>query len=173
MWLWPGKKLLFMGGEFGQSAEWAYTRSLDWHLTQYLDHEGLRLLVRDLSRLYREEPALGSNDLDPAGFRWIACHDAQASVIAFLRSDPAEQSLLAVIGHFTPVIRSGYRLGLPRRGRWREVINTNSQYYGGSGLGNHGGVETEEVGADGFEQSVVLTLPPLSTTVLKWSPASG
>lgn len=173
MWLWPGKKLLFMGGEFGQSAEWAYTRSLDWHLTQYLDHEGLRLLVRDLNRLYREEPALGSNDLDPAGFRWIACHDAQASVIAFLRSDPAEQSLLAVIGHFTPVIRSGYRLGLPRRGRWREVINTNSQYYGGSGLGNHGGVETEEVGADGFEQSVVLTLPPLSTTVLKWSPASG
>jgi len=173
MWLWPGKKLLFMGGEFGQSAEWAYTRSLDWHLTQYQDHEGLRVLVRDLNRLYRDEASLGSNDLDPAGFRWIACHDAQASVIAFLRSDPAEQSLLAVIGHFTPVIRSGYRLGLPRRGRWREVLNTNSQYYGGSGLGNHGGVETEEVGADGFEQSVVLTLPPLSTTVLKWTPASG
>jgi 1,4-alpha-glucan branching enzyme len=173
MWLWPGKKLLFMGGEFGQSAEWAYARSLDWHLTQYLDHEGLRLLVRDLNQLYREEPSLGTNDLNPGGFRWITCHDSQASVIAFLRVDPQEQSLLAVIGHFTPVIRSGYRLGLPRRGRWRELINTNSQYYGGSGLGNHGGIETEEVAADGFEQSVQLTLPPLSTTVLKWTPSSA
>ena len=173
MWLWPGKKQLFMGGEFGQSAEWAYARSLDWHLTQYLDHEGLRLLVRDLNQLYREEPALGTNDLNPGGFRWITCHDSQASVMAFLRVDPREQSLLAVIGHFTPVIRSGYRLGLPRRGRWRELINTNSQYYGGSGLGNHGGVETEELAADGFEQSVLITLPPLSTTVLKWTPSSA
>jgi 1,4-alpha-glucan branching enzyme len=93
--------------------------------------------------------------------------------MAFLRVDPREQSLLAVIGHFTPVIRSGYRLGLPRRGRWRELINTNSQYYGGSGLGNHGGVETEELAADGFEQSVLITMPPLSTTVLKWTPSSA
>jgi 1,4-alpha-glucan branching enzyme len=169
MWGWPGKKLLFMGSEFGQSSEWAYAGSLDWHLTQYLDHEGVRLLVRDLNRLYVHEPVLSRNDLNPHGFRWLACHDSEGSVLAFLRCDASEQTLFAVVGHFTPVIRRNYRIGVPRRGFWSEVINTNSQYYGGSGLGNQGGVHSDDVPADGMSQSVQLTLPPLTTTILKWS----
>jgi len=169
MWAWPGKKLLFMGGEFGQSREWAYAESLDWHLCQYMDHEGIRLLVRDLNKLYASEPVLSQNDLNPQGFRWIACHDSEASVITYLRLDPSERTLFAIVGHFTPIIRREYRVGVPRRGFWKEVINTNSQYYGGSGLGNDGGRMTEDVAADNHSQSLVLTLPPLSTTILKWT----
>ncbi|HWA09325.1 MAG TPA: 1,4-alpha-glucan branching protein GlgB [Opitutaceae bacterium] len=169
LWGWPGKKLLFMGGEFGQAAEWNYAASLDWHLCQYLDHEGIRLLVRDLNRLYTSEPVLSRNDFNPQGFRWLSCQDADASVLAYLRSDPFEQNLFAVVGHFTPIVRPGYRVGVPRRGFWKEVVNTNSQFYGGTGVGNDGGRETEDVPADGFSQSVVLTLPALSTTIFKWS----
>ena len=168
MWAWPGKKLLFMGGEFAQSAEWNYTRSLDWHLCHYADHEGVRLLVRDLNALYTSEPVLSCNDLNPQGFRWISCNDANASVLAYLRSDPFGQTLFLAVGHFTPLQRSGYRLGVPRRGFWKEVINTNSQYYGGNGVGNDGGRESEDVPCDGCAQSILLTLPPLSTTILKW-----
>jgi 1,4-alpha-glucan branching enzyme len=169
MWGWPGKKLLFMGGEFGQSSEWNYTTSLDWHLLQFQDHEGLRLLVRDLNRLYRAEPVLGCNDFNPQGFRWLSCQDADCSVLAYLRSDPFEQTLFAIVGHYTPLIRHDYRLGVPRRGLWREVINSNSQYYGGNGIGNDGGRITEDVPADGQSQSLRLTLPPLSTTIFKWT----
>lgn len=169
IWGWPGKKLLFMGSEFGQSSEWAYAGSLDWHLTQYMDHEGIRVLVRDLNRLYVSEPVLSQNDLNPQGFRWLACHDSEASVIAFLRSDPFEQTLFAVVGHFTPLIRKDYRLGVPRRGYWKEVLNTNSHYYGGSGIGNDGGRATEDVPADGMSQSIVINLAPLSTTIFKWT----
>jgi 1,4-alpha-glucan branching enzyme len=169
MWAWPGKKLLFMGCEFAQSAEWNYTRSLDWHLCQYADHEGVRLLVRDLNALYTSEPVLSCNDLNPQGFRWISCNDANASVLGYLRSDPFGQTLFTVVGHFTPLLRPNYRIGVPRRGFWKEVLNTNSQFYGGSGAGNDGGRESEDVPCDGFSQSVVLNLPPLSTTILKWS----
>jgi 1,4-alpha-glucan branching enzyme len=169
MWAWPGKKLLFMGSEFGQSAEWNHAASLDWQLCQYLDHEGVRLLVRDLNRLYANEPVLGHNDLNPQGVRWLATYDNHASVIAYLRADASEQSLFAVVCHFTPVVRPNYRVGVPRRGFWREIINTNSQYYGGSGLGNDGGRATENTAADGHSQSLRLTLPPLSTTILKWT----
>jgi 1,4-alpha-glucan branching enzyme len=171
MWGWPGKKLLFMGSDFGQSREWNHEASLDWHLCQYRDHEGIRLLVRDLNRLYAGEPALNATDLNPAGFRWIACHDANCSVFAWLRLDPQEQTLFAVVGHYTPVGRPNYRIGVPRRGLWREAINTNSQFYGGSGVGNDGGRTTEDVPADGFEQSLLLTLPPMSTTIFKWTAA--
>jgi 1,4-alpha-glucan branching enzyme len=169
MWAWPGKKLLFMGSEFGQSSEWNYTTSLDWHLCQYLDHEGIRLLVRDLNKLYRAEPVLSVNDFNPKGFRWIACYDSDASVIAYLRLDPFEQTMFAVVGNYTPVIRKDYRIGVPRKGFWKEVLNSNSQYYGGSGLGNDGGKATEDVSADGQDQSLNLVLPPLSTTIFKWS----
>ena len=169
MWAWPGKKLLFMGCEFGQSAEWAYAKQLDWHLCQYLDHEGIRLLVRDLNHLYANEPVLGCHDLDPQGFRWLATYDNEASVIAYLRRDESERELFAVVGHFTPIVRKNYRIGVPRRGFWREVINSNSEYYGGTGLGNVGGVTTTDVEADGHSQSLVLTLPPLSTTIFKWT----
>ena len=169
LWAWPGKKLLFMGCEFGQSAEWNHAASLDWHLRQYQDHEGVRLLVRDLNQLYASEPALGCNDLSPQGFRWLATYDNNASVIAYLRTDAREQTLLAVVCHFTPVVRPNYRVGVPRRGFWKEVINTNSQFYGGGGLGNDGGRATENVAADGHGQSIRLTLPPLSTTIFKWT----
>jgi 1,4-alpha-glucan branching enzyme len=173
MWGWPGKKLLFMGSDFGQSREWNHTASLDWHLCQYRDHEGIRLLVRDLNRLYAGEPALSTTDLSPAGFRWIACHDANGSVFAWLRLDAGEQTLFAIVGHYTPVVRPNYRIGVPRRGRWRETINTNSQFYGGSGVGNDGGRITEDVPADGFKQSLLLTLPPMSTTIFKWTAADA
>jgi 1,4-alpha-glucan branching enzyme len=173
MWGWPGKKCLFMGGEFGQSHEWKYAGSLDWHLCQYLDHEGIRLLVRDLNKLYCTEPVLGQNDLNPGGFRWIAAHDTEASVIAYLRQDEGEDTLLLVVGHFTPVPREGYRIGLPRAGRWEEVLNSNSEYYGGSGLGNGGVVHSEEIEADGLAQSGAFTLPPLSTSIFKWTAGNG
>ena len=168
MWAWPGKKLLFMGSEFGQSNEWNYTTGLDWHLCQYLDHEGIRLLVRDLNALYRAEPVLSLNDFNPQGFRWIACYDSDASVLAYLRCDPFEQTMFAVVGNFTPVIRKDYRIGVPRKGFWKEILNSNSQYYGGSGLGNDGGKPTVDISADGQNQSLNLTLPPLSTTIFKW-----
>ncbi len=169
MWGWPGKKLLFMGSEIGQSKEWNYTASIDWHLLQYTDHEGIRLLVRDLNHLYRSESTLGCNDLNSEGFRWIACHDSDHSVIAYLRKDPSEQNFFAVVGHYIPVTHENYRIGVPRPGFWREVINTNSSYYGGTGVGNDGGRITEAVPCNGFDQSLLLTLPPLSTTIFKWS----
>jgi 1,4-alpha-glucan branching enzyme len=173
MWAWPGKKLLFMGSEFGQSHEWAYAGQLEWHLCQYLDHEGVRLLVRDLNRLYAAEPALNSTDLNPQGFRWLAAHDSEGSVIAYLRQDASEENLLAVVGHFTPIRRDGYRIGVPRRGWWKEIVNTNSEYYGGSGAGNGGGRSTEDVEGDGLSQSLSLTLPPMSTTIFKWMGEGG
>lgn len=171
MWAWPGKKLLFMGGEFGQSHEWNYASSLDWHLLQYLDHEGIRLLVRDLNRLYQSESLLGCNDLNSQGFRWINVNDSDRSVISYLRQDASNMGFLAVVGNFTPVVRPDYRLGVPRAGFWKELINTNSQYYGGTGLGNEGGRQAVDEPCDGFPHSLRLTLPPLSTTIFKWIPS--
>jgi 1,4-alpha-glucan branching enzyme len=168
MWAYPGKKLLFMGGEFGQSHEWNYDAALEWHLCQYLDHEGVRVLVRDLNRLYATEPVLSQNDFNPQGFRWIACQDADASVIAYLRADAGERTLFVVIGHFSGAQRE-YRIGVPRQGLWREVINTNSEYYGGTGLGNAGARHSEPVECDGYSQSLPLTLPPHTTLVFKWT----
>ncbi len=167
MWAYPGKKLLFMGGEFAQAHEWRHDGSLDWHLCQYLDHEGVRLLVRDLNRLYSAEPVLSANDFNPHGFRWISCHDAAANVLAFLRHDVFEQTLFVAVGHFGGATRE-YRVGVPRQGFWREMINTNSEYYGGSGLGNGGGRASEDTPCDGFSQSLQLTLPPYTTFVFKW-----
>jgi 1,4-alpha-glucan branching enzyme len=170
MWAYPGKKLLFMGSEFAQAREWNHETSLDWHLCQYMDHEGMRRLVRDLNRLYSSEPALGSNDFNPQGFRWINCTDADANLVTYLRMDSREETLFMVAGHFGGITRS-YRIGVPRRGRWREVINSNSEYYGGSGLGNDGARETTDEPRDGYTQSLELTLPPLTTLLFKWSAA--
>ncbi len=168
MWGYPGKKLLFMGSEFAQSHEWNYDSALEWHLCQYVDHEGVRLLVRDLNKLYASEPVLSQNDLNPQGFRWIACTDAEASVIAYLRTDREEKTLFVVVGHFSGATRD-YRIGVPRRGLWREVINTNSEFYGGTGLGNDGARHTEDSECDGYSQSIALKLPPHSTFVFKWT----
>jgi len=171
MWAYPGKKLLFMGSEFGQSQEWNHEASLDWHLCQYMDHEGIRRLVGDLNRLYASEPALGSNDFNPHGFRWISCLDADANLIAYLRTDPSEEGVFTIVGHFGGATRT-HRIGVPRRGRWSEVINSNSEYYGGSGLGNEGGRSSDDVPRDGYTQSIELTLPPLTTLILRWIPGA-
>ncbi len=168
MWAWPGKKLIFMGSEFAQSHEWAHDKSLDWRLCQYPDHEGVRLLVRDLNKLYTSEPALGENDFNPQGFRWLSCHDTDANLIAYLRTDSSERSLFAVVGHFGGATRD-YRIGVPRQGFWREVLNSNSEYYGGSGLGNDGGRNAEDLPRDGFSQSINVTLPPHTTVIFKWT----
>jgi 1,4-alpha-glucan branching enzyme len=168
MWAYPGKKLLFMGSEFGQSQEWNHETSLDWHLCQYMDHEGIRRLVCDLNRLYAAEPVLGFNDFNPHGFRWVSCLDADANVIAYLRIDSSERTLFMVVGHFGGATRS-YRVGVPRRGWWKEVINSNSEYYGGSGLGNDGGREAQDVARDGYTQSIELKLPPQTTLIFKWT----
>jgi 1,4-alpha-glucan branching enzyme len=168
MWAWPGKKLLFMGSEFAQTHEWKYNTSLDWHLCQYPDHEGVRLLVRDLNRLYTGEPVLSANDFNPQSFRWISCEDAGANLIAYLRTDAAEQVLFAVVGHFAAAVRRDYRVGVPQAGAWEEVINTNSRFYGGSGLGNDGVRHSEPIPAHGHQHSLKLTLPPLTTTIFRW-----
>ena len=171
-WMWPGKKLLFMGSEFGQTREWSHAGSLDWHLCQYPDHEGLRLLVRDLNRLYVSDPALSRHDFNPRGFRWLSCQAADSNVIAYVRCDEAEGTFYAVVCHFGGAQRD-HRVGVPRAGFWREVINTNSAYYGGTGIGNDGGRATEERPWDGLAQSIPVTLPPLSACIFKWSPASA
>ncbi|HEY1765570.1 MAG TPA: 1,4-alpha-glucan branching protein GlgB [Opitutaceae bacterium] len=167
-WTYPGKKLLFMGSEFAQSGEWNHAASLDWHLCQYMDHEGVRRLVGDLNRLYQTERALSENDFNPHGFRWINCVDADSNLLAYLRTDRNEESILVVVGHFGGATRT-YKIGVPRRGWWREVINSNSEYYGGSGLGNDGGRSTGDEARDGYSQSIELVLPPLTTFVFRWT----
>ncbi|MGH7996596.1 MAG: 1,4-alpha-glucan branching protein GlgB, partial [Opitutaceae bacterium] len=171
MWAYPGKKLLFMGGEFAQAREWSHESGLEWDLRQYLDHEGVRLLVRDLNRLYAGDPVLHANDFNPRGFRWVSCQDADANVLGYLRTDAREETFYLVVGHFSGVAREGYRIGVPRAGRWREVINTDSEFYGGSGAGNAGGRDSEPVAADGYPQSLALVLPPASTIIFKSTPA--
>ncbi|MFG1192411.1 1,4-alpha-glucan branching protein GlgB [Xanthobacter flavus] len=162
MWTHPGKKLLFMGGEIGQEREWSHDREIDWFLLDDPAHRGIQSLVRDLNRLYRELPALHALDDRPEGFRWIVGDDRENSVLAFLRLAPDAAPVLAVI-NLTPVPRQGYRIGVPEAGRWREVLNSDAPLYGGSGMGNYGGVETREEPAHGEGQSLDLTLPPLST----------
>lgn len=166
MWAHPGRKLLFMGGEFAQRREWDHDGALDWHLLEHAPHRGMQALVRDLNHLLRELHALHRRDHDPGGFQWSVGDDAANSVLAFLRYDEEGGALLCV-SNFTPVPRHGYRVGVPRAGFWREVLNTDSAYYGGSNLGNGGGVEAEAVGTHGFAHSLALTVPPLATIWLK------
>jgi len=164
----PGKKLLFMGGEFGQTREWHHDRSLDWHL---LDrgpyHRALLRLVRDLNRIYRAERALHEVDFEPAGFQWIDCRDAEQSVVSFIRRARDPGDFVVVVCNFTPVVRRGYRVGAPAPGFYRELCNTDAHVYGGSDEGNGGGVPSEPVSWQGQPHSIVLTLPPLAALVLK------
>jgi len=168
MWAYPGKKCLFMGTEFGQSSEWHYDGSIDWHLCQYSDHEGIRLLIRDLNNLYREEKSLFEIDSDPATFEWVNCNDSESSVLSFLRRGKDDSETLLVVCHFTPITRSSYRIGVPFEGSWKEVLNTNAWEYGGTGVGNLGRVVSEPTPCDNKEHSLELTLPGLSTLVFKW-----
>jgi 1,4-alpha-glucan branching enzyme len=174
MWAWPGKKTLFMGCDFGQSEEWSYDGSLSWHLLQYKDHSGIRDLIRDLNKLYTEEPALSYGDTEPSGFEWVTASDADSSVIAFLRKSERPEDTILVVGHYTPINRYGYTIGVPYPGYWKEIINSNANHYGGDGTGNLGGVESEKIAWDGHHHSLKLTLPANSTSVFKFAgPASS
>jgi 1,4-alpha-glucan branching enzyme len=165
MWAHPGKKLLFMGGELAQEQEWSHERSLDWHLLERPENAGIQALVRDLNRLYRDEPALWEVDSDPSGFWWLEPNDADSNVMAFARASSGssdETRLVVFVANFSPIPRPAYRLGLPRACRWREALNTDSAYYGGSDVGNLGTVEPEPVPWHGQPVSAEITLPPLA-----------
>jgi 1,4-alpha-glucan branching enzyme len=166
MWAHPGKKLLFMGGELGQEQEWSHDRSLDWHLLEQPEHAGVQSLVRDLNHLYREEPALWEVDFEPAGFEWIEPNDAGANCLAFARWSRDRRRVVVCACNLSPVPRHGYRLGLPRSGRWREALNTDSEFYCGSNVGSVGGVEAEPPPWHGQPFSAEVTLPPLGVVWL-------
>jgi 1,4-alpha-glucan branching enzyme len=169
MYAQPGKKLLFMGGEFGQVREWAHDSSLEWDVLQYPVHRGVQVWMEQLNRKYRNEPALHVFDNDPAGFEWVDVNDNAMSTISLLRkSEKPEDTVLAVF-NFTPVPRIGYRVGVPHGGYWREMLNSDAREYGGSGMGNLGGVQAEEITQHGRPFSLKLTLPPLAALFLKAS----
>ncbi len=167
-WLFPGKKLLFMGGEIGQVAEWNANASLDWWLLEQGPyHVGLQRFVADLNKLYAAEAGLWESDYDPEGFFWVDCSDHESSVLSFVRQNKSLTSRLLVVLNLTPVFRTGYRLGVPDSGFWSEVLNSDAGIYGGSNQGNLGGMETEPVACHGHAQSLVLTLAPMSITVMR------
>ncbi|QHF03545.1 1,4-alpha-glucan branching protein GlgB [Pseudomonas asturiensis] len=166
MWTHPGKKLLFMGCEFGQWREWNHDQQLDWYLLQYADHIGVKQLVSDLNRIYREEKALHERDAEPMGFQWLIGDDKTNSVYAYLRWSTAGEPLL-VVANMTPVPRLGYRIGVPFDGKWVELLNSDAEMYAGSNLGNGGGVIAEDLQAHGQPVSLSLDLPPLAVLILK------
>ncbi|MCW2306276.1 1,4-alpha-glucan branching protein GlgB [Rhodobium gokarnense] len=168
MWTQPGKKLLFMGGEFAQWAEWNHNESLDWHLLEWAPHRGVQSLVRDLNRMYREHPTLHVRDCEPGGFEWLEANADAESIFAYLRLGNAGDRPVAVVSNFTPVPRENYRLGLPQPGRWREIMNTDAADYGGSGMGNQGAVVADDsVGWHNRPCSALITVPPLSTVIFE------
>jgi 1,4-alpha-glucan branching enzyme len=167
MWAHPGKQLLFMGQEFAQGAEWSESRSLDWWLLDGPEHRGVQRLVTDLNRIYRETNALWSQDNDPAGFHWIDANDAMGNVYSFLRFG-TDGSIIACVANFSPVPHERYQLGLPKAGRWEEVVNTDAEVYFGSGVGNFGGVDTGDQPWHGQPTSVTLRVPPLGAIWLRW-----
>ncbi len=168
MWMWPGKKTLFMGCDFGQSQEWQCSGSLDWHLLQYTDHEGIQRCVRDLNKLYQDVPGFAAGDVNPEAFEWINCSDADNSILTFLRKGNEKTDTLAAVGNFTPVLREAFRVGVPFPGFWKEILNTDAKEYGGLGYGNSGGVEADEVEWDGRPYSIKLTMPPQSMSVFRY-----
>ena len=163
----PGKKLTFMGMEIGQWAEWTEERELDWYLLEWPNHSGLQQFVRDLNRVYKQHPALWQHDFDERGFRWIDADDADQSILTYMRFGEDPDNFVVVACNFTPVPREGYRVGVPESGYYRELINSDSEIYGGSNLGNSGGVHTEAHHSHGYDQSLALTLPPLAVVILK------
>jgi 1,4-alpha-glucan branching enzyme len=167
MWTHPGKKLLFMGSEFGQWHEWNCNESLQWHLLQWESHQGIQNYVTHLNHLYRTEPALYEVDFDPAGFEWVDCHNHEDSVLCYIRKGKNPKDFLVVCSNFTPVPRQGYKLGVPEAGWYEEISNSDSIYFGGSDVGNAGGLEALPLESHGRPASIEVTLPPLSTVVLK------
>ncbi len=163
----PGKKMLFMGGEFGQWTEWNHDTSLEWHLLDHDSHRGLRQWVCDLNRLYRAEPALHEVDFEWTGFQWIDFNDSDQSAVAFVRRARREEDFVVCACNFTPVPRHGYRIGVPAPGRYRELLNSDAAVYGGGNVGNLGGMEAEQIPWHGYPQSISLTLPPLAVVFFK------
>jgi 1,4-alpha-glucan branching enzyme len=163
----PGKKLLFMGMEFGQWREWNHDLSLDWHLLTDSAHAALRRFVQDLNANYAAQPSLYERDFTPEGFRWIDCNDSDNSIVSFVRYGKDPRDFLVMIFNFTPAPHPGWRIGVPEPGRYDETLNSDSELYGGSNVGNLGGLNSEPVPAHGFDQSLLLTVPPLGALYLK------
>jgi len=161
----PGKKLLFMGGEFGQGREWSFDYSLDWHEAAETERGRLQRFFKDLGMLYQREKALWARELEPDGFYWIDCNDAESGVVSFVRWGEGEE--LLVVLNFTPVVRQGYRIGAPRPGEYREILNTDSEIYGGGNQGNLGSLHTQNTPMHNKPWSLELSLPPLGGLILK------
>ncbi|RIK93743.1 MAG: 1,4-alpha-glucan branching enzyme [Proteobacteria bacterium] len=172
MWTQPGKKLLFMGGEIGQRAEWNHDGQLDWSLLDWEPHRGIQRWVRDLNAVYRAEPALHEYDCDARGFAWIDCHDAAQSTLVWMRRGATSGEVIVVACNWTPVPRHGFRLGVPFGGFWRELLNSDSSHYGGSDLGNRGGVTADAIAWHGQSHSIQIVLPPLAVVVWKGGPGA-
>jgi 1,4-alpha-glucan branching enzyme len=167
MYTHPGKKLLFMGAELGQDREWDHDESLDWHALADPMHAAVQALVRDLNRLYRSTPALHELDCEPGGFTWIDCHDHGNSVLSYIRRAKDPRDFAVVVCNFTPVVREGYRIGVPRGGYYAELLNSDAHCYGGGNVGNLGGVTACPEPMHGMPFSLSLTLPPLATLILR------
>jgi 1,4-alpha-glucan branching enzyme len=163
----PGKKLMFMGSEFGQRHEWDHDTGLDWPVLDDPLHRGLQAWVRDLNSTYRQEPALHQVDFDQAGFSWVDCNDRDNSVISFIRRGKNAGDFVLTVVNFTPVVRHQYRVGVPEAGWYRELLNSDAALYGGSNTGNGGGLAAEPVAADGHPYSLLLFVPPLGCLFLK------
>jgi 1,4-alpha-glucan branching enzyme len=167
MWSHPGKKLLFMGDEFAQRREWTHEDSLEWHVLETdKRHEGVQRWVADLNRVYRAEKSFHEKDFSAEGFRWVQRGDWEQSALAFLRQS-SDGAPLLIVFNFTPVPRHNYRVGVPQGGRWRELLNSDAEAYGGSGMGNQGAVEAQPMPYEDFHNSLSLTLPPLAVLVFK------
>jgi 1,4-alpha-glucan branching enzyme len=167
MYALPGKKLMFMGTEFGQDREWNSNISLDWHLLQDPMHLGIQRLIRDFNKLVCATPALHETDFDSSGFEWIDTNDDDNSIVSFSRYGKDRSEIVVAVTHFTPVVRPNYRIGVPQAGYYREVLNTDAEIYGGGNWGSEGGAMAEQHGAHGRTHSMCLTLPPYATVVLK------
>ncbi len=171
MYTQPGKKLLFMGGEFGQSREWAHDESLEWHLLQYPSHSGLQRWVSDLNNLYRNQPALYQVDFEQSGFEWIDCNDVEHSVVSLIRRGLSPDDTAVVVCNFTPLTHFNYQIGVPQQGFWKEMLNSDAIEYGGSGQGNMGGIEAAPIPLHGRPYSITFTLPPLAILFFKHAEA--
>jgi 1,4-alpha-glucan branching enzyme len=167
MYMQPGKKLIFMGGEIAQWSEWNHDGSVDWHALGWPDHVGVQQWVRDLNAFYRREPSLHETDFCPEGWRWIDADDSDHSVLTYMRLRKDGSSPLVIACNFTPIPRRGYRVGVPHEGFWNEVLNSNAALYGGTDEGNLGGKMTEKISCHGFDNSLLLNLPPLAMVVFK------
>jgi len=163
----PGKKLIFMGGEFGQTSEWNHDNSLDWHLLQHKPHQGILQWLADLNRAYRNEKALHEQDSNISGFEWVDCHDREAGTLSCLRWSASHDAVILIVLNFMPAVRQNHMVGVPYAGLWREILNSDAKHYGGSNLGNHGEVDSRPETRHGHDHSLCLCLPPLAAVFLK------